>query len=119
VYILKCNDGSYYTGITNDIDRRFQEHQSGYDQKAYTFSRRLLLLVFKAEYLSPDIAISFEKKIQKWSKAKKEALINECFDDLPALSKRNLNKDCLSSRYEQSSTRTDNYHFNKLYYKCT
>ncbi|MCC8410252.1 GIY-YIG nuclease family protein [Mucilaginibacter sp. UR6-1] len=38
VYIIKCNDGSYYTGVTNDVDRRFQEHQQGVNVSCYTLN---------------------------------------------------------------------------------
>ena len=90
VYILKCNDGSYYTGITNDISRRFQEHNNATDPSAYTSSRRPVELVFHEGFSNPETAIQFEKKIKKWSRKKKEALIESRFDDLPALSKKNF-----------------------------
>lgn len=46
VYILKCDDDSYYTGITNSIDRRFAEHQGGIDKESYTYKRRLVELIY-------------------------------------------------------------------------
>ena len=46
VYILKCNDGTYYTGVKNDIDRRLFEHQSGFNKNSYTYFRRPINLVF-------------------------------------------------------------------------
>jgi putative endonuclease len=42
VYILQCSDGSYYAGVTNDIERRLWEHNTGYDMKCFTYKRRLL-----------------------------------------------------------------------------
>jgi len=75
VYILKCADGSYYTGVTNDVDRRFDEHQSGYHPKAYTFKRRPLELVFYIDFPDPMQAIDFEKQVKGWSRKKKEAII--------------------------------------------
>ena len=86
VYILKCSDGSYYTGITNDIEKRFSEHQSGLKKESYTFKRRPLLLKFYQEFNDVIQAIYFEKKIKGWSRAKKEALINGNFDILQMLS---------------------------------
>jgi putative endonuclease len=46
VYILQCSDGSFYTGITNDIERRLIEHESGENKNSYTFKRRPVTLVF-------------------------------------------------------------------------
>lgn len=88
VYILLCFDNSYYTGVTNDIFKRFEEHQKGYDSKSYTFNRRPIQLVFYTSFNSIEIAIEKEKQIKKWSKAKKVALINGNFEDLPNLSKK-------------------------------
>lgn len=44
VYILECADGSYYVGVTNDLEIRIEQHNSGYDAKAYTFTRRPVIL---------------------------------------------------------------------------
>ncbi|NAS31934.1 GIY-YIG nuclease family protein [Flavobacteriaceae bacterium R38] len=85
VYILRCSDNSLYTGITNNIERRFSEHQEGKLKNSYTHSRRPLKLVFQQEFTSPDQAIYFEKKIKKWSKLKKEALISGDFNMLQIL----------------------------------
>ena len=88
VYILLCSDNSYYTGVTNDVFKRFEVHQKGYDSKSYTFNRRPIQLVFYTSFNSIEIAIEKEKQIKKWSKAKKVALINGNFEDLPNLSKK-------------------------------
>jgi putative endonuclease len=88
VYILKCNDNTYYTGVTNDVQRRFLEHQNGDDVDSYTYKRRPVELVFYAEFSDIRTAIEKEKQVKKWSKAKKEALINNQFDLLPELSKK-------------------------------
>lgn len=50
VYILRCSDNSYYTGITNDLTRRLIEHNSGVNPKSYTFKRRPLELCFHQEF---------------------------------------------------------------------
>ena len=92
VYILKCNDGSYYTGVTNDLERRVAEHKEGLDAKSYTFKRRPVTLVFQYEFQNSGDAIEIEKQIKKWSVKKKQALINGNFDLLPALSKKIFNK---------------------------
>ncbi len=93
VYILKCSDNTYYTGVTNDIFRRFNEHQDGVNIKCYTYFRRPLELVFYTQFMDIQQAIWFEKKLKKWSQAKKEALIEGRYEDLPNLSKKKFNKD--------------------------
>ena len=87
-YILECADGSYYVGMTNDMDRRLEEHQSGHDPLAYTHTRRPLKLVFSEMSNTPEQAIELEKKLKRWSRAKKEALIKGEFHLLPELSKK-------------------------------
>lgn len=86
VYILKCSDSSYYTGITNTISRRFEEHQKGKYRDCYTFKRRPLTIEFHQEFNDVLQAIYFEKKIKKWTRAKKKALIEGNFDRLQILS---------------------------------
>jgi len=92
VYILKCSDNSYYTGVTSNLNKRLIEHKSGKYSKSYTFNRRPLELVFFLEFNDINIAIDFEKKIKKWSRAKKEALINGEFEKLPNLAKKKFSK---------------------------
>ncbi len=75
VYILKCRDNSYYTGVTNNIERRIEEHQSGEDKNAYTYHRRPLKLVFCEDFTEISQAIAFEKQIKGWTRNKKEAII--------------------------------------------
>jgi len=50
VYILKCNDGNYYTGVTNNISPKLSQHENELSKDSYTYSRRPLELVFHAEY---------------------------------------------------------------------
>jgi len=88
VYILLCCDNSYYTGVTNNLDRRLYEHETGFDPKSYTFKRRPLKLVFHEMVTEITQAIAFEKQVKGWNRAKKEALIQERWDLLPELSKR-------------------------------
>jgi len=86
VYILKCNDNSLYVGVTSDIERRMIEHNAGKYPDAYTHSRRPVVLVFYQEFTEPNQAIEFEKKIKRWSRVKKQALIDDNFDQLQNLS---------------------------------
>ena len=73
VYMVRCKDGSIYTGITNDVKDRVKEHNSGQGAK-YTVSRRPVHLVFQEEH--PDKSSAFKREIQikNWSRVRKEAL---------------------------------------------
>ncbi len=86
VYIVKCLDGSYYTGVTNDLERRLREHNEGNDKDAYTYQRRPIDLQFYEIFNSPEQAIKFEKKLKGWTKVKKEALISQNWEKLKELS---------------------------------
>lgn len=92
VYILKCSDDTYYTGKTSNLHKRILEHQNGKHNNSYTFRRRPVELVFYSEYKYVYSAIEAEKQIKKWSRAKKEALINGEYKKLPKLAKKNFNK---------------------------
>ena len=91
VYILQCSDKTYYTGITSNLDRRIFEHSNGLKKESYTYSRRPIKLVFYCEFSEVELAINKEKQIKKWSKAKKEAFINNEYDLLPNLAKKKFN----------------------------
>ncbi|WP_298370972.1 GIY-YIG nuclease family protein [uncultured Lutibacter sp.] len=91
VYILKCADNTYYTGVTSDLSKRLFEHQNGLHINSYTNKRRPIELVFYAEFTDINLAIDKEKQIKKWSKTKKEALINGNFRMLPNLAKKKFN----------------------------
>lgn len=87
VYIVQCKDGSYYTGITNDLDRRLDEHNMGHDQTCYTFNRRPVELKYYEHYTDVNQAIAREKQLKGWSRKKKQALFREDWDELKRLSK--------------------------------
>ena len=88
VYILKCSDSTYYTGVTSNLNQRMFQHNSGFYPDCYTFSRRPVALVFYAEFTDINFAIEKEKQIKKWSKAKKEALIRGEYDTLSNLARK-------------------------------
>lgn len=75
MYILKCSDGTYYTGSTNNLEIRLIQHQRG-EGANYTKSRLPVQLIYVEEYSSVEDAFYREKQIQGWSKKKKDALIN-------------------------------------------
>ena len=87
VYILRCADGSYYTGRTMDLEKRLTEHQSG-EGSDWTRRRLPIELVFVQEMPDEDHAFLAEQQIKKWSRAKKEALIAGDWDMLRWLAKK-------------------------------
>ena len=88
VYILKCSDSSYYTGVTSNLDKRLFQHNTAFYPNCYTALRRPIELVFFAEFTNISVAIETEKQIKKWSRIKKEALINDDYEALPNLAKK-------------------------------
>ena len=87
VYILECRDKSFYVGVCNNIDRRVEEHETGYIIGCYTFKRRPLKLVYYEDFYNISEAIEREKQVKKWSRAKKKALIEGDWEELKQLSK--------------------------------
>ena len=85
VYILKCSDGSYYTGHTDNLEQRIALHQSGGIPACYTVSRRPLELVFVQEFSRREDALACELQIKGWSRKKKEALIRGDWDTISRL----------------------------------
>lgn len=85
VYILKCNDGSYYTGHTDDIERRLAEHIKG-SGPSYTITRLPINLVYLQDFQTREESIAAERQIQGWSRKKKEALIQNDWQALKKLS---------------------------------
>lgn len=86
VYILKCSDNSYYTGSTNNLEQRLAQHSAG-EGSIWTANRLPVQLVFYEEYSSSQEAFDREHQIKKWTRKKKEALINSDFNLLAKLSK--------------------------------
>ena len=93
VYILHCSDNSYYTGMTNDYERRLEEHHSGLNPSCYTYTRRPLTLLYCEEYQSVYDAINREKQIKGWSKKKKEALIRGDFTELQLIARNKVRRE--------------------------
>jgi len=87
-YILRCADDSYYVGSTLHLEQRLWEHNSPDQGAVYTRKRRPVVLVWSAEFTSVAEAFTFEKQVQGWGRAKREALIRGDLDQIPALSRR-------------------------------
>lgn len=75
IYRLRCADGSFYLGHTDDIERRLDEHHAG-RCACYTQSRRPLVLAFSQEFSTREEALIAERQIKGWSRAKKQALVD-------------------------------------------
>ena len=90
VYIVHCNDGSYYTGVTNDLERRLWEHETGYNEKCYTFTRRPVELKYSEHFHDINNAIAWEKQLKGWSRKKKEALFKRDWEEIKKLAKSRL-----------------------------
>ncbi len=73
VYIIECYDGSYYTGITNNIDNRLKRHNAGKGSR-YTRCRLPVKLLYKEKQVSYKLAFRREKEIKGWRRDKKERL---------------------------------------------
>ena len=89
VYIVRCSDGSYYTGMTSDLSTRITAHQCGYYKNCYTYSRRPVELVYQGYFTDVWDAIAWEREIKRWTRKKKEAVIEGRFLDLPGLAQNN------------------------------
>ncbi len=86
-YILRCADDSLYVGSTRfDVQVRVQQHNAGTGSR-YTACRRPVVLIWCAEFDKVTDAFGLEKQLQNWSRAKRLALVEGRFADLPALSR--------------------------------
>ena len=85
-YILKCSDGSYYSGSTTNLENRLKAHNQG-KAAAHTAKRCPVQLVYTESFSNFDDAAKRERQVKKWSRAKKEALINGEKEMLKELSK--------------------------------
>ena len=86
-YMLECADGSYYVGSTQLLDERVWQHQQELGA-SYTRRRLPVRLVWFEEHEHLGAAFGREKQIQNWSRAKRQALIEGRYADLPALARR-------------------------------
>ena len=75
VYMLRCADGKYYVGVTNNVERRLAEHQEGNDPSSFTYNRRPVELVHVERFQYIQHALDREKQLKGWGRTKKAALI--------------------------------------------
>ncbi len=102
IYILECANGTYYTGSTNNLDLRLQQHMMG---EGANFTRKNLpvKLVYSEEFFRIDEAFLREKQIQGWSHKKKQALINGSIDKLKEFSQCENNTNSKRNIYLDSA----------------
>lgn len=87
--MLRCSDGSYYIGHTDTLEKRIDEHNAGLGCK-WTKTRTPVELVWSQQFPSRDEAKQTEAQLKKWSRAKKEALIQNRFDLVSKLAGRSV-----------------------------
>jgi putative endonuclease len=88
LYVLRCTDGSYYVGTTrNTLEERLAEHNAGL-YGGYTATRRPVTMAYAQHFETITDAVSAERQVKGWSRAKKEAMIKGEWDLLPELAKR-------------------------------
>jgi putative endonuclease len=85
MYILRCSDGTLYVGSTWDLERRLMQHNRGEGAK-YTARRRPVTLLYSEDFDRVEDAFRREKQVQNWSRAKRMALVEGRWEDLPRLS---------------------------------
>ena len=101
VYILRCADGTYYVGSTTNLELRVWQHNTDDQGALYTRKRRPVVLVWAAEFDSIAEAFAFEKRVQGWSRVKREALIRGDYSMLPALASRSYAGQRLRQRFRE------------------
>jgi putative endonuclease len=89
-YIVRCSDDSFYVGSTFHLERRIWQHNSDTEGAVYTRRRRPVELVWAGWFASIREAYAFEKQVQGWSRAKRLALIDGRYEDLPELAASGL-----------------------------
>jgi len=94
LYILKCSDGSFYTGITNDLDRRLKMHQAGKASR-YTRTRGPVEMLYSEPCGDRSGALIRECEVKEWPRAKKAKLISGDSGLVPRDSKKRRAKTSL------------------------
>ena len=106
LYILRCADGSYYTGLTRrTVEERVSEHAQGLVEGCYTAGRLPVELVFNEYYPRVDEAVAAERRVKGWSRVKKEAYMRGDFAALTALARRGWKRRGDPSSFETWASR--------------
>ena len=105
VYILRCSDNSYYTGHTDNLEKRIGEHQNGFCH-CYTTGRLPVVLAFSQEFSTREEALAAEQQIKGWNRKKKEAMMRGDWAEVSRLAKCS-NRDGAPIHPSTSSGRTE------------
>ena len=92
VYILRCCDGSYYTGHTENLEMRIAQHKERAFPNCYTATRLPVDLVFSRELTTREEALAAERQIKGWSRKKKEAMMRGDWDEVSRLAQNALRR---------------------------
>jgi predicted GIY-YIG superfamily endonuclease len=90
VYILRCADGSYYTGHTDNLETRIVQHVTGAIPSCYTFNRRPVECVFSQEFPTREEALASEQQIKGWGRKKKEAMVRGDWAEVSRLARSSV-----------------------------
>ena len=102
VYILKCADDSYYTGHTDNLEKRIGEHQAG-QIPGYTHDRRPVTLVFSQDFPTREEALASEMQIKGWSRRKKEAMMRGDWAEVSRLAQSRVSRPSTGSGRTEST----------------
>ncbi|MDO8346011.1 MAG: GIY-YIG nuclease family protein [Cellvibrio sp.] len=91
IYILRCGDASYYTGHTDNLEKRMGEHQSGMCG-GYTSTRQPVELAWTQECFTREEALAAERQVKGWSRRKKEAMMRGDWAAVSILAKKDFSK---------------------------
>lgn len=105
VYILRCADGSYYTGHTDNLERRIGQYQAG-ECEGYIVTRRPVELAWSQEFVTREKALATEMQIKGWGRKKKEAMMRSDWVEISRLaqSKPRVGADPSSASSERQKT---------------
>lgn len=92
VYMLRCNDGSYYVGHTDNLEIRMSGHYLQTYECSYTATRLPVVLMFVQTFSSRQEAFAAERKIKGWGREKKEALIRGDWNEISKLAKKDFKR---------------------------
>ncbi|MDT8440760.1 MAG: GIY-YIG nuclease family protein [Desulfuromonadales bacterium] len=107
VYILHCRDGSYYTGHTDDLERRISQHECGEMPGCYTHTRRPVKMVFSQSFTTREEALAAERQIKGWSRKKKEAMMRGDWEEVSRLARSSSQQTALRQTQGERSGSKD------------
>ena len=108
VYLLRCADGSYYAGHTDNLEGRLWQHDQGLASD-WTRRRRPVELVWCADAPTREEALAFERRVKGWTRAKKEALINGDWNEIGRLARPPHERPSTSLRTNEVVDRTKKF----------